>query len=48
MPDLFIVGGSDPGISAALRARERSPDWKSTIAVADRYPSFSICGIPDA
>lgn len=46
MLDLFIVGGSDAGISAALRARERSPDWKVTIAVADRYPSFSICGIP--
>lgn len=46
MPDLVIVGGSDAGISAALRARELAPDWKIAVAVADRYPSFSICGIP--
>lgn len=46
MPRLFIVGGSDAGISAALRARELAPDWQVTMAVADRYPNFSICGIP--
>lgn len=46
MPELFIVGGSDAGISAALRARECAPDWKVTVAVADRFPNFSICGIP--
>ncbi len=46
MPRLFIVGGSDAGISAALRARELAPDWQVTVAVADRYPNFSICGIP--
>jgi NADPH-dependent 2,4-dienoyl-CoA reductase/sulfur reductase-like enzyme len=46
MPRLFIIGGSDAGISAALRARELAPDWHVTVAVADRYPNFSICGIP--
>ena len=46
MPQLFIVGGSDAGISAALRARELAPDWQVTVAVADAYPNFSICGIP--
>ena len=46
MSRLFIVGGSDAGISAALRARELAPEWKVTVAVADRYPNFSICGIP--
>jgi NAD(P)H-nitrite reductase large subunit len=46
MPKLFIVGGSDAGISAALRAREIAPEWQVSVAVADRYPNFSICGIP--
>ncbi len=43
---LLIVGGSDAGISAALRARELAPDTDVTVVVADRYPNFSICGIP--
>ncbi|MEY2343309.1 FAD-dependent oxidoreductase [Acidithiobacillus sp. IBUN Pt1247-S3] len=43
---LLIIGGSDAGISAALRARELAPAWQVTIATADRYPNFSICGIP--
>ncbi len=46
MARLFIVGGSDAGISAALRARELAPEWEVTVALADRYPNFSICGIP--
>ncbi len=46
MSRLFIVGGSDAGISAALRARELTPEWQVTVAVADHYPNFSICGIP--
>ena len=46
MSRLFIIGGSDAGISAALRARELSADWQVSVAVADRYPNFSICGIP--
>lgn len=44
--NLLIIGGSDAGISAALRAKELDPDTKVTIILADEYPNFSICGIP--
>src|SRR6266567_992850 len=43
---LVAVGGSDAGISAALRARELDPSAEVTVVVADAYPNFSICGIP--
>ncbi len=43
---LLIVGGSDAGISAGLRARELAPEIRPTLVVADDYPNFSICGIP--
>lgn len=43
---LLIVGGSDAGISAGLRARAVDPDAEVTLVVADSYPNFSICGIP--
>src|SRR5437016_3572445 len=43
---LVAVGGSDAGISAALRARELDPLAEVTVVVADAYPNFSICGIP--
>ena len=43
---LVAIGGSDAGISAALRARELDPDGEVTVVVADAYPNFSICGIP--
>ncbi len=43
---LVIVGGSDAGVSAALRARELDPGVDVTVVVADRYPNYSICGIP--
>jgi NADPH-dependent 2,4-dienoyl-CoA reductase/sulfur reductase-like enzyme len=43
---VVTVGGSDAGISAALRARELDPGSDVTVAVADAYPNFSICGIP--
>lgn len=48
MPTRHIVaiGGSDAGISAALRARELDPSTDFTVVVADAYPNFSICGIP--
>ena len=46
MTHLVIVGGSDAGISAALRARELDPTTDVTVVVADSYPNFSICGIP--
>jgi NADPH-dependent 2,4-dienoyl-CoA reductase/sulfur reductase-like enzyme len=43
---VVAVGGSDAGISAALRAREVDPGAEVTVVVADAYPNFSICGIP--
>ena len=43
---LVMIGGSDAGISAALRARELDPGAEVTVVVADAYPNFSICGIP--
>ena len=46
MPNVLIIGGSDAGISAALRARELAPSTEVTVVVADRYPNFSICGLP--
>jgi NADPH-dependent 2,4-dienoyl-CoA reductase/sulfur reductase-like enzyme len=43
---IVAVGGSDAGISAALRAREVNPSAEVTVVCADAYPNFSICGIP--
>jgi NADPH-dependent 2,4-dienoyl-CoA reductase/sulfur reductase-like enzyme len=43
---LIMIGGSDAGISAALRARELDPGADVSVVVADAYPNFSICGIP--
>jgi NADPH-dependent 2,4-dienoyl-CoA reductase/sulfur reductase-like enzyme len=43
---IIAVGGSDAGISAALRALEVSPGADVTVVTADSYPNFSICGIP--
>ena len=43
---LVIVGGSDAGISAGLRARELDPAIRPTLVLADAYPNFSICGLP--
>jgi len=46
MTRFVITGGSDAGISAALRARELDQGCEVTLIVADRFPNFSICGIP--
>jgi NADPH-dependent 2,4-dienoyl-CoA reductase/sulfur reductase-like enzyme len=43
---LVVVGGSDAGISAGLRARELTADADVTVVVADRFPNFSMYGIP--
>lgn len=43
---IVAVGGSDAGISAALRARDLDPTSEVTVVVEDAYPNFSICGIP--
>jgi NADPH-dependent 2,4-dienoyl-CoA reductase/sulfur reductase-like enzyme len=36
---LVAIGGSDAGISAALRARELDPSTDVTVVVADAYPN---------
>jgi NADPH-dependent 2,4-dienoyl-CoA reductase/sulfur reductase-like enzyme len=46
MKQLLIIGGSDAGISAALRSKEINPSIKAVVIIADRYPNFSICGLP--
>src|SRR6202035_3409501 len=43
---LVMIGGSDAGISAALRTRELDPAAEVTVVLEDAYPNFSICGIP--
>jgi NADPH-dependent 2,4-dienoyl-CoA reductase/sulfur reductase-like enzyme len=43
---LVIIGGSDAGTSAALRAREVNPALDVTVVVADAFPNYSICGLP--
>ena len=43
---MVAIGGSDAGISAALRAREIDPAAEVTVVATDAYPNFSICGIP--
>ena len=43
---LVMIGGSDAGISAALRAHELDPAADVTVVLEDAYPNFSICGIP--
>jgi NADPH-dependent 2,4-dienoyl-CoA reductase/sulfur reductase-like enzyme len=46
MSTLLILGGSDAGISAALRARELDATWEVTVVVEDAFPNYSICGLP--
>lgn len=43
---LVIIGGSDAGISAALRARELAPNTDICVVLADEFPNYSICGLP--
>jgi NADPH-dependent 2,4-dienoyl-CoA reductase/sulfur reductase-like enzyme len=43
---LLVIGGSDAGIGAGLRARELDPSVEVGLLVADAYPNFSICGLP--
>jgi NADPH-dependent 2,4-dienoyl-CoA reductase/sulfur reductase-like enzyme len=46
MTHMLIIGGSDAGISAALRIKELDAQALVTVAAADAYPNFSICGLP--
>ncbi len=41
-----IIGGSDAGISAALRAREVNKEAEISVFLADDFPNYSICGLP--
>ena len=43
---VVMIGGSDAGISAALRIGEIDPAADVTVVLADAFPNFSICGIP--
>ena len=43
---LLIIGGSDAGISAAIRAREMDQAVSVLVLLRDAYPNYSICGIP--
>jgi NADPH-dependent 2,4-dienoyl-CoA reductase/sulfur reductase-like enzyme len=46
MTRIVVIGGSDAGISAALRAREMDSSTAVTVIVADTFPNYSICGLP--
>jgi NADPH-dependent 2,4-dienoyl-CoA reductase/sulfur reductase-like enzyme len=46
MSHLLIIGGSDAGISAALRIKELDRQAEVTVVSADAYPGYSICGLP--
>jgi NADPH-dependent 2,4-dienoyl-CoA reductase/sulfur reductase-like enzyme len=43
---LVVIGGSDAGIAAGLRACELDPSVEATVVLADAFPNFSICGLP--
>ena len=40
---LLIIGGSDAGVSAALKAKELKPELEVQVLLADEYPNLSIC-----
>jgi NADPH-dependent 2,4-dienoyl-CoA reductase/sulfur reductase-like enzyme len=44
--NILIIGGSDAGISAGLRARQLDSTSQVTLVLEDRFPNFSICGLP--
>jgi NADPH-dependent 2,4-dienoyl-CoA reductase/sulfur reductase-like enzyme len=46
MMHIVVIGGSDAGISAALRAREVESSTPVTVIVSDTFPNYSICGLP--
>lgn len=46
MNPILVIGGSDAGISAALRIKEIDPKAPVTVMATDAYPNFSICGLP--
>jgi NADPH-dependent 2,4-dienoyl-CoA reductase/sulfur reductase-like enzyme len=46
MSHIVIIGGSDAGVSAALRIKELNQEAEVSVIVGDSYPGFSICGLP--
>ncbi len=46
MSTLVVIGGSDAGIMAGLRAKEKDPHMGVSMLVADAFVNFSICGLP--
>ncbi|RCW44402.1 MULTISPECIES: FAD-dependent oxidoreductase [unclassified Halanaerobium] len=44
--EVVIIGGSDLGISTALRIRELNKNIKPLVITNNNFPNFSICGIP--
>ncbi len=46
MTHILVIGGSDAGISAGLRARQVDSTSEVTLVLEDRFPNFSICGLP--
>lgn len=43
---ILIVGGSDAGTSAALSARSLDTECDIDVLLEDRFPNFSVCGLP--
>jgi NADPH-dependent 2,4-dienoyl-CoA reductase/sulfur reductase-like enzyme len=43
---IVIIGRSDAGISAGLRAREGDSSIEVKVLLADSFPNYSICGLP--
>jgi NADPH-dependent 2,4-dienoyl-CoA reductase/sulfur reductase-like enzyme len=43
---LLVIGGSDAGVSAALRARELDRNTEISVLLEDGFPNYSICGLP--
>jgi len=43
---LVVIGGSDAGLMASLRAKELSPETQVIMMLRDKYPNWSICGEP--
>lgn len=42
----LIIGGSDAGIAAGLRAHELDSRCEIALVLADEFPNYSICGLP--
>ncbi|MEE3504545.1 FAD-dependent oxidoreductase [Acidiphilium acidophilum] len=43
---VVVIGGSDAGVSAALRIRELDHAANVTILLKDDFPNWSVCGLP--